>query len=368
LTGLPEADAQSAISVLLGLGLLRLEEEGSAGDAEAQNATSTEASEVEPPAVAEAADSGSTGVSLEWVEELVARKLNSVAAGDYYAILGADRIAPTSKITASYHKTRQTFESFRADSRDRPQLAERIESLLVKIDEAHATLSDPDKRRAYDQPFIGAAARSPQKARNAVVTSGAPAGPVRSALPPPGSTGPLVNNVAVARVTRPDYDPLQLAQENYRRGRGRFDRNDFHTAVHHFREAVKLDATQARYHYYLGVTLMILAQARKAAHSHTHDVGCHVNCSLGGGLARNPRLRHEAEQHMLRAAELDRSNPEIRLTLARIYQEAGMEKKAGHYYLETLMIDASNDAALKALGIFDKPAAKRIAAARRLAQ
>jgi Tfp pilus assembly protein PilF len=71
---------------------------------------------------------------------------------------------------------------------------------------------------------------------------------------------------------------------------------------------------------------------------------------------------------MLRAAELDRSNPEIRLTLARIYQEAGMEKKAGHYYLETLMIDASNAAALKALGIFDKPPQKRLEAARRLAQ
>jgi Flp pilus assembly protein TadD len=146
-----------------------------------------------------------------------------------------------------------------------------------------------------------------------------------------------------------------MAQEYYDRGRACFDRKDFHSAVHLFREAAKLDDSHARYHYYLGVTLAIMSQARKEHHSHTHGKGCHVTCLLGVGLVRNQRVRREAEQHMLKAAELDRMNPEIRLRLALLYRDAGMEKKAEHYFLDTLLLDASNPVALRELGI-EEPA------------
>src|SRR5262249_14625566 len=166
------------------------------------------------------------------------------------------------------------------------------------------------------------------------------------------------------RVKPQPLDPIAMAEDQYKRGRKRFDRNDFHGAVHLFREAATLDPSQARYHFHLGIALSILAQARHPRHSHTHEVGCHVTCMLGGGLARNPRLRHEAERHMLKAAELDRSNAEIRLRLARLYQEAGMEKKAGHYFLETLMLDTGNTIAMRELGMSERAMPRRAAPAR----
>lgn len=161
------------------------------------------------------------------------------------------------------------------------------------------------------------------------------------------------------RVKPEPIDPIAMAEEQYKRGRKRYDRSDFHGAAHLFREASTLDPSQARYHLHLGIALSVLAQARHSRHSHTHEIGCHVTCTLGGGLARNPRLRHEAERHMLKAAELDRSNPEITLRLAKLYQEAGMEKKAGHYFLETLMLDAGNTIALRELGMSDRAMPRR---------
>ena len=146
-----------------------------------------------------------------------------------------------------------------------------------------------------------------------------------------------------------------MAEQQYERGRKHFDRRDFHGAVHLFREAAKLDASQSRYHYYLGVTLSVLSQARQAHKEHTHGRGCHVTCTLGGGLVRNQRIRREAEQHMLRAAELDRLNAEVRLRLALLYKDAGLDKKAEHYFLETLMLDANNIVAQRELGMDQGP-------------
>jgi Flp pilus assembly protein TadD len=143
-------------------------------------------------------------------------------------------------------------------------------------------------------------------------------------------------------------NPMQAAEQHYRRGRALFEENDFHTAAHMFREAIKLDDSWATYHFYLGKTLAILSQARQI---HKHHDGCHVTCKLGGNLVRNSRIRHEAEQAMLKAAELDPSNPEILVKLGQLYKEAGMAKKAEQYFRDTLILDGRNRIALEELGI-----------------
>ena len=107
-------------------------------------------------------------------------------------------------------------------------------------------------------------------------------------------------------------------------GRSRYEQRDVHAAEHLFREAVRLDPSQPHYHYHLAVTLLILSQAR---HEHTHHEGCHVTCKMGGGLVSNPRVRYEAEQHLLRAAELDPSNIKVRLTLGQLVQGSGACKE-----------------------------------------
>jgi tetratricopeptide (TPR) repeat protein len=299
------------------------------------------------------------GATVEWVEELVARKLTSIATADHYGVLGVERIATTRAISVAYKEMRETFDSFRDRWPENKDLNQALDDLFGKIEAAYMTLSDSEKRSEYDRP-PGAAFRSTVARRNRTSRQAPRLQPESrvQVIPEPiveplRKVEPSVRRVPEAALIKkePNYDPISLAAENYRRGRGRFDRNDFHGAVHFFREAAKLDPSKSHHHYYLGVTLSVLAQARHDRHPHSHDKGCHVNCMLGGGLARNPRLRHEAEKHMLKAAELDRTNPEIRLRLARLYREAGMEKKADHYLLETLMLDAGNATALRELGI-----------------
>ena len=86
------------------------------------------------------------------------------------------------------------------------------------------------------------------------------------------------------------------------------------------RMEIRLDPSRAPYHFHLGMALM-----------------------------RNPRARREGEQHLMKAAELDPFNAQIRLRLGLIYKEAGLAKKAESYFREALQIDPENRAALKEL-------------------
>jgi Flp pilus assembly protein TadD len=103
------------------------------------------------------------------------------------------------------------------------------------------------------------------------------------------------------------------AEQFYLQGRARFDRREYHAAVHLLREAIKLDASKPQYHFHLGIALM-----------------------------RNPRTRREADEHLVKALELDPYNSQIRLKLAMLYKEVGLTKKAEHYFRETLSMDPDN--------------------------
>ena len=292
-------------------------------------------------------------VSVEWVIEMASRKLQSISSANYYEVLGLDQFATTATVKKAYDDLREMFDSFRSRWPDHSDLNGILDSLFAKIDMAYATLSDSNKRRIYDMP-----ATLPQRPAPVIERGGPEAIPPARRLP---------GGAARAEGSYPsrglDIDPSpgaytsgmrggalrpQLAaEEHYRRGRAHFERKDFHSAAHLFREAVNLDGTQGHYHYFLGVTLSVLSQARKAHH---HDEGCHVTCKIGGALVRNQRVRREAEQHLLLAAELDRKNPEIRVRLGLLYKDAGMEKKAEQYFNEALMLDATNAIALRELG------------------
>jgi Tfp pilus assembly protein PilF len=62
-------------------------------------------------------------------------------------------------------------------------------------------------------------------------------------------------------------------------------------------------------------------------------------------LIRSPRTRHEAEEHLLKAAELEPYNAQIKLKLGLMYKEAGLAKKAQIYFREALQIDPDNKGA-----------------------
>jgi tetratricopeptide (TPR) repeat protein len=310
LVGMPEGETVQAICALVALGLARV------------------------VSTAEEAVKESKKDSLARTLAGIDRKIQFFASASFYDVLGVPKIATTAAINKAFNNLKEMIAFQRSLYPDHRELHSKLDLLLSKMKEAHATLNDPDKRRLYDMP----ASRKPAQ-------SGVERGEPASAKT---SNQPAAQSKPVQTMKPQIINTPQQAAQHYQQGRSRYEQKDIHAAEHLFREAIRLDPSQPHYHYHLAVTLMILSQAR---HEHTHHEGCHVTCNMGGGLVSNPRVRYEAEQHLLRAAELDPSNVKVRMTLGFLYKDAGLAKKAENSFREALMLDGKNSVARRELGL-----------------
>lgn len=371
LTGLPDDEGRRALCALASLGLIGI--------------GSSASRSVAPPAQRDA----------DPLLEGISRKLKTFESSDYYQILGVTKLSPISQIHEAFRALEVMFSSYRLEHPDNHELQTKLNQLFERIREAHQTLSDPQRRWAYDRPTapLKPASFNPSMAIRAnpgpdlqiergqtpaAEPASIPKAPRRTPLPEPtfslsASSGfergqalsPGGNgNTSYARSSgvpagssggefqvsqSPGAGTLSTAQaalHYYRQGRVKYEQHDLHAAEHLLREACKLDPQQPHYHYHLGVTLMILSQAR---HAHAHHEGCHVTCKIGGTLVSNPRVRYEAERHFLKALELDPANTQIMIRLGVLYKEARLYKKADHFFRETLVLDGKNQVALREL-------------------
>ncbi len=314
LVGMPESETIQAICALVALGLARVVSPGED--------------------VVEENRQNSLARTLAGID----RKIQFFESASFYDVLGVSKIVTTAAINRAFNDLKEMVAFQRSLYPDHRELHGKLDLLLARMKEAHATLSDPDKRRLYDIPV------SRKTEQPGAVREGREAASTKNSNHAVAQPQPIHSN-------KPQIINLpQQAAQRYQQGRSRYEQKDIHAAEHLFREAVRLDPTQPHYHYHLALTLMILSQAR---HEHTHHEGCHVTCNMGGGLVSNPRVRYEAEQHLLRAAELDRSNVKVRLTLGLLYKEAGLAKKAENAFREALMLDGRNSVARRELGLED---------------
>jgi tetratricopeptide (TPR) repeat protein len=243
---------------------------------------------------------------------------------------------------------------FHPDRYHQPEHAElrgKLEALFSMITQAYETLHDSRQRAAYDErlrrpdqqvskqsplttsplkttPLVppseaaapAATASQDDQSPNEVKSAGKTAqqnngsGALNAAAEPAGPDSQP--HRAATPNSAPPVKSTQTAEQCYRQGRACFERKEYHLAVHLLREAVKIDPSKAAYHYHLGSVLI-----------------------------RSPRTRHEAEEHLLKAAELEPYNAQIRLKLGLMYKEAGLAKKAQIYFREALQIDPDNKGA-----------------------
>ncbi|HJQ68168.1 MAG TPA: DUF4388 domain-containing protein [Blastocatellia bacterium] len=314
LSGLSEQDAHRAVCALVAAGLLKILEEGK---------------EVEPEP--------ETDESIDRVRDDVVRKLHFYGSADYYEVLGVTRQATTADVKMAYYQLAKKFHPDRYRQAEYNDLRGKLEALFAIITQAYETLSQPAQRAVYDKKIRESGPLS--KPANTFVTKKLPTNPISAPaeaesiggdepLPSPVDQAPSdpLTPVAAAVVTeaRPQAStstPAQTAEQLYQQGRARYDRKEYHAAVHLLREAIKLDPSQPHYHFHLGIALI-----------------------------RNPRTRREAETHLTKAGELDPYNPQIRVKLGLLYKEAGLPKKAEHYFKEALSLDPENRAALREMG------------------
>lgn len=302
------------------------------------------------------------GPSIEDALHEVTLRLNRLANADFYGVLGVTKIASNGSITKAYEAMVKKYGDYKSRWPYEGDLQSRVDLLLSKIGEAYATLGNPEKRRIYDRPVNATTPPAPVIERgNSELHKPSKPQPLPTPIPkpvplPPPVARPLPPPSSIPILPLPSSNPYESADHFFRQGRAYFERHELHTSAHMFREAIRLEPTKASYHYHLGVTLSVLSQARQL---HKHHEGCHVTCNLGGSLTRNQRIRHEAEQHLVRAVELDPANPAIKVRLGLLYKDAGMMKKAEQCFHDVLLLDASNEIARVELGLQDAASIKR---------
>jgi curved DNA-binding protein CbpA len=324
LSGLGDADAHRAVCVLVAAGFLRLL------DRDKENEEEMAAREAEE--------------SLERVREEVARRLHFANSADFYDVLAVTRHATTAEIKAAYYHLAKKFHPDRYHQQDSGDLRIKLEAVFALITQAYDTLSQPPARASYDDrirkasgtlpaapartsPLAGPepAANEPRASEEGRVAATAPnpsnGQPANSgSLPPPPVDLPVPETMIGTSKSGPQLPPAQMAELCYQQGRARFERKEYHAAVHLLREAIKLDPSRAPYHYHLGLALI-----------------------------RNPRTRRDAELHLSRAAELEPYNAQIRVKLGILYKEAGLSKRAEHFFREALQMDPENKVAKREL-------------------
>lgn len=313
LSGITEEEAHRAVCALVAAGLLKILEDGKEVEAEPES-----------------------GEAIGHVREEVIRKLHFYGSADYYEVLGVARQATRGDIKMAYYQLAKKFHPDRYRQAEYNDLRGKLEALFALITQAYETLSQPAQRAVYDKKIRESGPLS--KPANTFVTQKLPTNPIG---PPPeedrsgdeplaaqidhASSAPLPPLAAAvvteARPSTNSQNTAQTAEQLYQQGRARYDRKEYHAAVHLLREAIKLDPSQPHYHFHLGIALI-----------------------------RNPRTRREAEIHLAKAGELDPYNAQIRVKVGLLYKEAGLAKKAEHYFKEALSLDPENRPALRELG------------------
>jgi curved DNA-binding protein CbpA len=317
LSGIPEEQAHRAICALVAAGLLRL-----AGDEkEEEESTEKETN------------------SIEQVREEVLRRLHFFTTADYYEMLEVTRQSTTADIKMAYYNLAKKFHPDRYHQLARDsELRSNLESLFSRLTQAYDTLRQPALRANYDDQLrkptnktTGALAQEPRIAERRPVEERKPTADTIASGEPSSQGSSNVKLSSNTQTGGAEATPVEshhnaapnvgrTAEYYYQQGRARFDRKEYHAAVHLLREAVRIDPAKPQYHFHLGMALI-----------------------------NNPRTRREAEQHLSKAAELDPYNANMRMKLGLVYKEAGLPKKAEHFFREVLSLDPSNRHALKEL-------------------
>ncbi|MEN3332393.1 MAG: hypothetical protein V7641_1758 [Blastocatellia bacterium] len=353
LSGLADEDAHRAVVSLVAAGFLKL-----VGDDR----------DVTAEAMPEADE------TAERLREEVARKLHFFSQADFYDILGVGRNASTAEIKASYYQLAKKFHPDRHRQPGYAELKPRLDALFALITQAYQTLSEASQRAVYDNrlkkpaaafqttplkpppAFIAEPPLEPKSARQPATVAPPVAIPIPAPRPvqsepprpraeakapsdelhhkpttepksesQPRPSGPLpVPSVEMQggdSSKNANGNQTQVAEHYFNQGRARYERKEYHAAVHLLREAVKLDTSKSAYHFHLGLALL-----------------------------RNPRTRREADEHLQRTAELEPYNSQIRIKLGNLYKEVGLPKKAEAFFRAALQLDPDNRAARKELG------------------
>jgi curved DNA-binding protein CbpA len=223
------------------------------------------------------------------IRDDIVAKHAAMNGATHYELLGVTPASSEVEIKRAYYSMAKKYHPDRHHSPHLQDVHVLLEELFHRIIQSYELLSNPLERRRYD------ASLRTEAPRGEVTASAAGAPSLHPAAPDPNE---------------------RMAEARYREGKNYFAEGQYFDAIQSLRAALKLCPDKAPYHRQL-------AQA----------------------LAKNPHWRKDAEEHFLRAVELDRFDAESYLGLGEIYETANMPTRAQQMWARAFEADPSNETA-----------------------
>jgi curved DNA-binding protein CbpA len=196
---------------------------------------------------------------------------------NHYQVLGIQKHSGEHEIKKAYFLLAKRYHPDRHFEPEMQDMKEKLETLFNRLHEAYEVLSNPERRQEYDP-----------------------------AKPQPAAPG--------FEERRPDEyvenytERAAKAVAFYNAGMKDFKVGNFWGAAEAFSSASRLNPVKASYFYYYGLSLS------------------HV-----------PRRRHEAEENLQKAIEIDPLKDEYYLELGNLYLKSGLKQRALEVFREALL-------------------------------
>jgi curved DNA-binding protein CbpA len=246
-------------------------------------------------------------VDLDFIRGDVHRKQDDLKTKNYYELLNIPQSSTQEEIKKAYYSLAKKYHPDHYHQPELANLKSALDLIFAELSKAYDVLKVPATRANYDSKIQQVKENSPAPAASAV---------------PSSSSGSASNAMGQQK----------LADLNFKQGRGYFDQQDYWSAIQAFRQCVRLIPESPQFRHWLAIS-----------------------------LTKNPKWRKEAEEHFLKAIELEQFNPNHYIGLALMYKEAGLPLRAEVYLKKALQVAPGNKAAqeaLRLLGLKTKKEAK----------
>ena len=273
LSGIGDFNAMKSVYVLLALqmaeeGKIKTEEEMAFAREAVHEAVRPKSAGPETPAEPAQPD-------LVVTREMIQNAFAALSDQDHYQVLGVDRAATAAQIKKAYFRLAKAYHPDRHFDSTMADMKQILDALFDRIHKAYEALSDQAKRVEYEQEL---ARRKAEEARK--------------------TTGDFVEKKAEEYVE--NYaEKVARALDQFNNGMKDLKTGNYWGAVESLSWATRLDPLKAPYFFYLGICL--------------------------GNI---PRRKHEAEENLQKAIEIDQTKVEYHLELSNLYLKAGMKTKA----------------------------------------
>lgn len=274
---------------------------------------------------------------------------------NHYEFLGVASGASTEEVRTAFHALSRKFHPDRFFGKNLGSFKARLDKVFKRLVEANQTLTDPEKLKAYLEanPFVRAAVKAANPSSNAPTSA------------PAAKTAEETSRDAERRARLAKHPYLAKSgkiQELVNRAKTHISKGEFSHAFTQLNLAAQFDPTN------LEVKTMLIEVRRKneelrsaedfkrgqealsrgeddlainafKSAANTNSKNAEAAFKAASLLERRRNDTKEASSYAQKAVEAAPTNPEYRVLLGRLLEEAGMKALAKKHYEEAVRLD-----------------------------